>query len=154
MSFFKNTKASKHTTFSFDDEQSDNDSSSDSLSDNDSSDSSGSEDESDDKPRNLENELDDKLSSLEIDNTIIIFGNKQGRRTNTYIVGLNITDEKRKKYLQLLRKQNACSGTIKKITYDNIEQIAIHLQGDQILNVKAFLIKEKVQQPITVKLID
>ena len=146
MSFFKNTNVSNTT--SFDDEQSDNDSSSDSLSDNE---SSGSENELED---NLKNKLDNKLDNIEIDNTIIVFGNKNGRRTNTYIIGLNTTDEIRKSYLKSLKTKYACNGSIKKITYDNIEQIAIHLQGDQILNVKAFLIKEKVQQPINVKLIE
>jgi translation initiation factor 1 (eIF-1/SUI1) len=141
MSFFKNTKVD--TTKSFDDEDSDNDSSSDSLSDDNESDDSGELEELDDKPTSLEN-----------DNTITVFGDKNGRRTNTYIVGLNTTDELRKSYLKSLKTKYACNGSIKKITYDNVEQIAIHLQGDQILNVKAFLIKEKVQQPINVKLID
>ena len=143
MSFFKNTKV--NTTISFDDEQSDNDSSSDSLSDNE---LSGLENELED---NLETKLND---NLEIDNTIIVFGDKNGRRTNTYIVGLNTTDEIRKSYLKSLKTKYACNGSIKKITYDNIEQIVIHLQGDQILNVKTFLIKEKVQQPINIKLIE
>ena len=143
MSFFKNTKVD--TNKSFDDEDSDNDSSSDSYDESD-------DNESDDSGE-LE-ELDDKPTSLENDNTITVFGDKNGRRTNTYIVGLNTTDELRKSYLKSLKTKYACNGSIKKITYDNIEQIAIHLQGDQILNVKAFLIKEKVQQPINVKLID
>ena len=139
MSFFKNTKVDTNKSFSDESE--------------DESDNVSSSDSSDNESNESEDELNDNPTSLKNDNTITVFGDKNGRRTNTYIVGLNTTDEIRKSYLKSLKTKYACNGSIKKITYDNIEQIAIHLQGDQILNVKAFL-KEKVQQPINVKLID
>ena len=145
MSFFKNTKVTTNKSFS------DNSDSSDSSDDSDHEDSSESDDSGDEKIEKIEETED--VAVLH-DNIITVFGNRNGKRTNTYIVGLNITDEIRKSYLKSLKTKYACNGSIKVIKYNNIDETSIHLQGDQIQNVKAFLLKEKVNQPINIKLIE
>ena len=146
MSFFKNTKSN---VTSFDDNTSDNDSSDDNTSDESGDESNELNESGDELP------VQEDTVKIDIDpNVITVFGNKKGSKTNTYIVGLNVTDEIRKKYLKALRVRYACGGTIKMILYNDIDQIAINLNGDQIQNVKTFLLKEKVQQPINIKSIE
>ena len=143
MSFFKNTN---------DDNISDNETSDESTD----SDNETSDDENDKNDVFTQNIDQDDIftQKIESESIITVFGNKNGSKTNTYIVGLNVTDEIRKKYLKALRVQYACGGTIKTILYNDENQIAINLNGDQIQNVKAFLLKEKVQQPINIKSIE
>jgi translation initiation factor 1 (eIF-1/SUI1) len=141
MSFFKNTN---------DDNISDNETSSSESAD---SDDEINENNENDFTQNIDQD-DIFTQKIETESMITVFGNKNGSKTNTYIVGLNVTDEIRKKYLKALRVQYACGGTIKTILYNDENQIAINLNGDQIQNVKAFLLKEKVQQPINIKSIE
>jgi translation initiation factor 1 (eIF-1/SUI1) len=117
-------------------------------SENDSSDNDSSDDDSNEEPNTAEpnNKLDDPLFDS---NIITIFGEQAGRRSNTYVVGLNVDKATREEYLKTLKK--GCGGSIKEIDYNEIKQTVIHLQGDQIAKVHAFLKKIPVQQKIIVK---
>ena len=120
-------------------------------SDNDSSDNDSSDNDSSDNEINTSeptNELDDTLVDS---NIITIFGEQAGKRSNTYVVGLNIDDTLRKEYVKTLKKKHGCNGSIKKIKYDDIEQIVIQLQGNQITKVHTFLKEIGVKQKIIVK---
>ena len=83
---------------------------------------------------------------------IVVFGEKTGRRANTYIVRWAISDDDIKNHLEKMKKSFGCGGSIKNIDYEGQSDIkAIHLQGDTVvkagkyiksLGIKKVLIKE------------
>jgi translation initiation factor 1 (eIF-1/SUI1) len=81
---------------------------------------------------------------------VIIFGEKCGRRSNTYIIGWNISEVESKSALEKMKKQFGCGGSIKMVNYEGTEQRALHLQGDKITKVEQFLKNMNIQN-LTVK---
>jgi translation initiation factor 1 (eIF-1/SUI1) len=87
------------------------------------------------------------------DDKIIVFGEKNGKHYNTYIVGWDELDEK--KMLEKLKKRFGCGGAIKKINYEGKEDTkVINIQGNFViktgeflktLQIKNLIIKELVQ---------
>lgn len=84
-------------------------------------------------------------------NTITIFGEQKGKRSNTYIAGLKVDETTRKEYLKKLKGKHGCGGSIKDIVYNDVEQTVIQLQGDQIVNAHSFLKDLKLTQKIITK---
>lgn len=87
-------------------------------------------------------DLDNKDNNLieSLDQCVTIFTQANGRKTNTYTIGLELSKEQLKSHLKTIKKQNGCNGTIKTISYDGVELDAIHLQGNQIKVMKKYLI--------------
>lgn len=71
---------------------------------------------------------------------ITIFGEKKGKKINTYIIGINqyphAGDVDMKHILENMKKKFGCGGSIKTVNYENRDWTAVHLQGDQL--TKAF----------------
>ena len=82
-----------------------------------------------------------------------LFGERRGKKTNTYIANWNIDIGELNKHLQNLKKSCACNGSIKTILYDNINTLVLHLQGNHIHNCEQYLRKNGVTN-IYVKPID
>jgi translation initiation factor 1 (eIF-1/SUI1) len=92
-------------------------------------------------------------NSIFNDNKVVVFCEKNGRNYNTYIVGLDETDEQN--MLKTLKNKFGCGGTIKKINYEGKEDTkVIHIQGNFVLktgdflkklNIKNLIVKELVQ---------
>ena len=87
-------------------------------------------------------EFDNKDNNIieSLDHCVTIFTQANGRKTNTYTIGLELTKNELKTHLKTIKKQNGCNGTIKTILYDGVELDAIHLQGNQINVMKKYLV--------------
>lgn len=71
---------------------------------------------------------------------IIIFSELNGKRRNTYIMGLELTKEELKTHLKNLKRKHGCNGSVKIKNYQNIDFLSIHLQGDMRKNACDYLI--------------
>ncbi len=92
------------------------------------------------------------------DDKITVFCERSGKRFNTYIVGLNETENDYKNILEKLKKKFGCGGAIKNIIHEGNENTkAINIQGNfvvktgeflktlNIKNIKNIIIKELVE---------
>ena len=86
--------------------------------------SSDSDNESVDSNDSIESNK-DTCEKVNFDDNITLFGEKKGKRTNTYIAGLLIDNTQKKLYLKTLKKRHGCNGTIKSILYNEKEQDVI-----------------------------
>jgi len=107
----------------------------------------GSDTEDEESESESESNSEDEESNKEVDETVLekkihLFGQKNGRRTNTFIAGWEISSEAMKGHLRTLKSRLACNGSIKKITYNGLEQTALHLQGNKITDCASFLMNE------------
>jgi translation initiation factor 1 (eIF-1/SUI1) len=59
-------------------------------------------------------------------NTIEVWVEERGRKSDTYVSGWNINDTKLKENLKAIKKSKGCNGSIKEI--ENIK--VLHLQGN------------------------
>jgi translation initiation factor 1 (eIF-1/SUI1) len=89
-------------------------------------------------------------STINFDNlvktTIIIFSEKNGRKTNTYIVDWEIEKEDMKNHLKILKKKHGCNGSIKMKNYQGDEKQVLHLQGEWKSDVKEYLMSLDVKE--------
>lgn len=88
---------------------------------------------------NKEDVNDDTFALLDEQN-IIIFGQKKGRRTNTYIINWKISEDELKSSLKNMKKKYGCNGSIKMVNYEGNDIKALQLQGDQIAKAHVYLI--------------
>jgi len=125
--------------------------------DNDSENSDNDSENSDNDSENSDNDNDsdsdneDAVAVKFDDSVITLFGDKKGKRSNTYIAGLKVDESTKKEYLKILKKRHGCNGTIKSVLYNDKEQIVIQLQGDLIDKATSFLKEMKVSQKIIIK---
>lgn len=81
-----------------------------------------------------------------VETTIIIFSEKNGRKTNTYIVDWEIEKEDMKLHLKNLKRKHGCNGSIKMKTYQGDEKQVLHLQGEWKSKVKEYLMSLDVKE--------
>ena len=79
-----------------------------------------------------------KVEEKIFDDMIDIFCNQRGRRSDTYIAGLNKLDQM-KILLKDLKKKFACNGSIKTVLYNGIDTLVVHLQGNHIAFLEKYL---------------
>ena len=105
-------------------------------------DDSSSEESDDENITNAGSEAgsDDDSKTTFDDNNIIIFGQKKGRRTNTYIINWKIPEDELKSSLKHMKKSYGCNGSIKMVNYEGNDIKALQLQGDQISKSHLYLI--------------
>lgn len=89
---------------------------------------------------NFNDELNEDLSN------ITLFSERNGRKTNTYILDWNIDKEDMKTHLRNLKRKYGCNGSIKIKKYQGEEKEAIHLQGELKMEVKEYLISNGIEE--------
>lgn len=82
------------------------------------------------------------------DEPIVVFGERTGKKANTYIVGL--PTEEMKTTLEKMKKKFGCGGSVKMITYEEEERTVLHLQGDKVANAGEY-IKTTTKEKVIVK---
>jgi translation initiation factor 1 (eIF-1/SUI1) len=80
------------------------------------------------------------------DSKIIIFSEKNGRKSNTYIVDWNIEKEEMKNHLKNLKKKYGCNGSIKMKLFQGDEKNALHLQGELKSEVKDYILSQNINE--------
>ena len=137
--------------------------------------SSDSENESDDEeePSDVEQEEEKDTSDIEEEafgemthgnlaieqemNTVVrvvtIFATQNGRKKNTYIIGLENSQEEQLTFLRTMKRKYGCNGSMKVVAYEGIDVPALHLQGDQIKKAKAFLTEQNILNVVVKDLI-
>lgn len=75
-------------------------------------------------PFNTSNEI-----TFDEDNIVTLTIESRGRKSNCYITGLPFEKDVLKEHLKTLKKKFGCNGSVKNFTVDNVEMLAIHLQG-------------------------
>ena len=117
----------------------------------DNSDNESEQSDNDSEQSDNDNDDDSDIAVKFDDNVITLFGDKKGKRSNTYIAGLKVDETTKKEYLKTLKKRHGCNGTIKSVLYNDKEQIVIQLQGDLIDKATTFLKEMKISQKIIIK---
>jgi len=87
---------------------------------------------------------------IKLENKLIVFSERRGRKTNTYILDWNLSKEDIKLHLKNLKKKHGCNGSIKTILYQGEEKEVLHLQGELKNEVKEYLV-ENGENDIEVK---
>ena len=90
----------------------------------------------------------DAHNMVTYDEPIVVFGEKNGKKANTYIVG--VPEEERKTTLEQMKKKFGCGGSIKTIIYEEEERTVLHLQGDKVRNAGEYM-KSTVKDKIILK---
>lgn len=89
---------------------------------------------------NFNEELEEDMSN------IILFSERNGRKTNTYIMDWNIEKEDMKTHLRNLKRKYGCNGSIKTKKYQGEEKEAIHLQGELKTEIKEYLMENGIKE--------
>ncbi len=74
-----------------------------------------------------ESDIVDTISSSPIELWMI----KTGRKSNTFICGLNFTENELKEHLKILKKKIGCNGSVKEGIHNDKKQLIFQLQGEQ-----------------------
>jgi translation initiation factor 1 (eIF-1/SUI1) len=74
-----------------------------------------------------------------------IFCEKNGRKSNTYIINWNISDAEQKNHLEKMKKKFGTGGTVKTVLFEGKEYSALHIQGDNINKVRDYLVSLKIK---------
>ena len=91
----------------------------------------------------IESDTNEEIETVDSNkNMIHLFGEVNGRHTNTYIAGWTIQPEEMKEHLKKLKKRLGCNGSVKDIKYEGVEQPVLHLQGNKIDECASYLTKE------------
>lgn len=77
---------------------------------------------------------------------IIIFSERNGRKTNTYIVDWDIEKEEIKQHLKNLKKKHGCNGSIKTKMFHGENKDVLHLQGEWRYKVKDYLMSLDINE--------
>jgi translation initiation factor 1 (eIF-1/SUI1) len=101
------------------------------------------EDSDEDNPFNKSTD-DDPFAQSSKDSfpeSIVVFGvRKNARRADTYIARWPIDKGELKEHLKNLKKNICnCSGSIKTVQFEGRDELALHLQGDQIKKVAVYI---------------
>lgn len=88
------------------------------------------------------NENDD----FEFKDDIIIFSEKNGRKTNTYLIKWDIDKNEKKDHLKFLKKKHGCNGSIKIKKFQGNDYESIHLQGDFKEEIKEYLLSKNISE--------
>ena len=81
-------------------------------------------------------------SLLDSEINILLWKEKRGRKTNTYASGWNIDESELKNYLKEFKKSHGCNGSIKKEEEDYV----LHLQGDKVDDIFAFMVSKGIRE--------
>jgi translation initiation factor 1 (eIF-1/SUI1) len=73
-------------------------------------------------------------------NTIEIWTENRGRKTDTYIYGLIYNIDELKHHLKVVKKKFGCNGSIKTIIKDSENVQVFHIQGNHKNNMINYLI--------------
>lgn len=117
-----------------------------------------SDSDSDDEKQEVEEEVEDDETFEEMthvnfaieqeQNTVVevvtIYATQNGRKKNTYIIGLKNSQEEQLVFLRNMKRKYGCNGSMKNVTYEGVDVPALHLQGDQIKKAKAFLAEQNI----------
>lgn len=77
-----------------------------------------------------------------VENIIEIWGEDRGRKSDTYISGLNLSKEDMFEHLKKIKKSKGCNGSIKESIDENgVNGLIIHLQGNQKEYLKEYFNK-------------
>jgi translation initiation factor 1 (eIF-1/SUI1) len=76
---------------------------------------------------------------------ITIMGASRGRKADTYIVNWDISEDELKTHLKTMKQDFGCNGSIKMVEYEGKQVKGLHLQGDKISKVEAYLIKKNIK---------
>ena len=102
-------------------------------------DSNSDTDENTNNPNRIINTVEPTVC---FDDKIVLFGLVNGRKSNTYIKGWNISNEMMLEHLQKLKKSLGCNGSIQeKFMYEGEEIKVLHLQGNKVAKVSEYLTK-------------
>jgi translation initiation factor 1 (eIF-1/SUI1) len=88
-----------------------------------------------------------------VEEVVTIFGARSGRKINTYIIGLENSQEEQRTFLRIMKRKFGCNGSMKIVAYEGIDVPALHLQGDQIKKIKAFLTEQNILNVVVKDLI-
>ena len=67
-----------------------------------------------------------------LDTIIEIWTEDRGRKSDTFISGLQLTEEELINHVKIIKKRKGCNGTVKKLLGDNgTTSLIIQLQGKQ-----------------------
>ena len=83
---------------------------------------------------------------LNLSDKIIIFSERNGRKTNTYILDWNLDKNDLKLHLKNLKKKHGCNGSIKMKLYHGEEKQVLHLQGEWKNEIKNYLLENNIEQ--------
>jgi len=75
---------------------------------------------------------------------IIIWLEKRGRKSNTYMTGWNLSKNDLKEHLKNLKKKFGCNGSIKNKKKNNNTILLFHLQGDWQNKLEKYLISQGI----------
>lgn len=88
------------------------------------------------------NENDD----FEFKDDIIIFSEKNGRKTNSYLIKWDIDKNEKKEHLKNLKRKHGCNGSIKIKNFQGTDYESIHLQGDFKEEIKEYLLSKNINE--------
>ena len=83
-----------------------------------------------------------QLSALDSEYNILLWKERRGRKTNTYVTGWNISESELKQYLKDFKKANGCNGSIK-LEDGNL---MLQLQGDKIDEITKFMLLKGIKE--------
>ena len=90
---------------------------------------------------------DNKNINISFEETkIIIYSERNGRKSNTYIIDWDISKESMKSHLKNLKKKYGCNGTIKTKMFQGENKEVLHLQGELKSEVKEYLISKEIEE--------
>lgn len=93
----------------------------------------------------FENNIDEN-NDFEFKDDIIIFSEKNGRKTNTYIIKWDINKDEKKDHLRKLKRKYGCNGSIKIKSFQGNDYESIHLQGDFKDETKEYLLSNNISE--------
>lgn len=97
----------------------------------------------------MENISFDDNNNINIDfeeNKIIIYSERNGRKSNTYIIDWDISKENMKDHLKNLKRKHGCNGSIKTKMFQGESKEVLHLQGELKSEVKDYLMSKDINE--------
>lgn len=85
-------------------------------------------------------------NEIEFNDNIIIFSEKNGRKTNTYLIKWNIDKNELKDHLKTLKRKYGCNGSIKNKNFQGSEYESLHLQGELKDELKEYLLSKDINE--------
>ena len=79
---------------------------------------------------------------------IIIWLEKRGRKSNTYLKNWLDDEKELKQHNKNLKKKLGCNGSVKMKEIDNNKKLIFHLQGDRTYELTEYLKKEGINEDL------
>jgi translation initiation factor 1 (eIF-1/SUI1) len=79
----------------------------------------------------------DAHNTVSYDEPIVVFGERNGKKANTYIV--NLPESEMDTTLKDMKKKFGCGGSVKTILYEEEDKTVLHLQGDKVRDAGEFM---------------